>query len=191
MIRGGTIDAQHLSYDSSADFKHMLEDTLYARMYILTKITKNLSKNDFVGRFMQQIKDAGGVIRGIDKPPTDLDSNTNLNKGIKQFETEIQANENEKIALAPNIGLLKYEELHDRQGSSNEHESDKHLIRKYYLQNIYKLKDNFDMTAEWVGLYNSEKEIKAYQNLCRIQDGIESSMANEQAQERETLDHIQ
>ncbi|KAF8967580.1 hypothetical protein BGZ46_000130, partial [Entomortierella lignicola] len=189
MIHGGATDTQHLSYDGSADFKLMLEDTLYVRMYILTKITKNLSKNDFVGRFIQQVKDAGGLVRGIDKSPA-LDSNSNLSKDIKRLEAEIQVNKDEKIALAPNIGFLKYEELRNRQGSPNEHESDKYSIRKYYLQNTFKLKDNFDMTAEWVGLYNSEKEIEVYQNLCKIQGGIESSLRNEQAREREILDLI-
>ncbi|KAF9407757.1 hypothetical protein BGZ76_005995, partial [Entomortierella beljakovae] len=133
MIRGGATDAQHLSYDGSASFKLTLENTLYAQLYILTKITKNLSKNDFVGRFIQQIKDAGGAVRGIDE----LDSNSKtslLGKDIKQFETDIQINENIKIASAPDIGFLQYEELCNRRGSPDEGEFDKYHIRKFYLQ---------------------------------------------------------
>ncbi|KAF9345354.1 hypothetical protein BGX26_003248 [Mortierella sp. AD094] len=92
MIRDGPKDAEHLD----------------------VKIMQNLSKNDFVGRFISFIKEAGGKIQGIDEIESDHDI-VSLTQDIQEFQTQIQTSENEKMAAAPDIGILGYEALKNRK----------------------------------------------------------------------------
>ncbi|KAF9100904.1 hypothetical protein BGX27_000193 [Mortierella sp. AM989] len=86
---------------------------------------------------------------------------------------------------------LKLQDIYyNRRGTTNALPDDEYTIRKFYLALVYNLGYNYDMTAEWVSSYNSEKEISIYKNLCQLRNGVKTGLSERQSMERSALDYF-
>lgn len=186
LVSSPSYTPNHVPYDDSDNFRLKLLDTYYSKVFVHVQTKINQSMNDFVGRFIQQMKGAGCTIKGVD----DSDGDTSHYVDIKVHEETIASNINRKIASAPVVDLDQYEELLNRRGKTNASPYDDFAIQKYYLTHAYNLDPDHAITEEWVASYNSEKEIEIYSNLCAIRLGIEPGLSDLRATERASLDYF-
>ncbi|KAF9344332.1 hypothetical protein BGX26_004516 [Mortierella sp. AD094] len=136
-----------------------LPDSFYSRLFIYVHIKRNLSKNGFRQRFVQQMLDVGCEIIGVQGHAAKGNS---FLKSRKEKLTIIKREEHEQIA---NANCLTQEDFDRLYRASEITASDRSAVTKYLLMKAYDITAPEIVDSQWVQKYNNEKEKSVYKNL--------------------------
>lgn len=160
-------------------------ETDYYFIWLENMAIINMSKNDFINRFLYQIKETGATIKSM-KPG---DKNM-VNEHIDAREI-VEEKQNNDIASAVDLCQEDVEIILNKISNQMDIELDEfHSYEKYKLRKCY----NFggDITPKFVGYYKHRHIKQVYKNLCDIAkaDTIQESLGLILKRENERYESI-
>ncbi|KAF8964309.1 hypothetical protein BGZ46_000793 [Entomortierella lignicola] len=142
-------------------FKLVNED-FYTQLYTTVRLKRNLSENDFLGRFIQQMVSVGCSIEGIQGCIVKGDP---IVRHQKVIQRELESNHYQQIA---NARELDAEELLELYNKSEKTSADRYALLKYSLSECYNVISTDIITAKWVETYDNKQERSIYKNICAL-----------------------
>jgi len=154
----------HFEYNANGDIKYF--ETNYFHLWMENIRIENLSKNNFVGRFIQYTVQCGANISVMEKNNAIKISYSNAKKDIKYMIAE-------SISNANNLTSEEMRELiSQRQSQQGETVSEAQALQRYFLCDFYRIKyeDRIHsrITPEFVLQYNNEGVKKVFKYLSKI-----------------------
>lgn len=171
------------SYNDNSTIKFY--DTDYYHIWLENTIISNISKNDFIKIFCDQIKISGAKLINMEYINTiSAQEHCDLKKAVKKEQYDFISNSEEINDEIANSIINKLSQQSDVE--YNEYLS----YEKYKLRKVY----NFDSTIspEFVESYKSEHVQQIYKNLCDISqcNTIEESLNNIMKKEYDRYSYI-
>lgn len=157
------------SYDAGGNICGLNTETAFFRLWLENTRVRNLSKNDFVRRFMQQVRDTGADVRILECDEA--------SEGLREFKTAKKAMinlANTEIAQADNIGSEEAAEIVKQMSSDTEVDISRSKLlayEKYKLRDTFKGANGLDITVDFVEKYNHKHVKNVYYNLQKIHNG--------------------
>lgn len=112
------------------------------------------SKNKFKLLFFGIVKAAGIQVSLADVPAVDLKE---LGAQKKQAKEEVTLEAAEKIAKAPGVAPEEVPDLEEKANRNELDEKDAARLRKYQLYETYNLRENYEMSADFVLNYDTRQ----------------------------------
>ena len=142
----------------------------YFKLWVETIRIRNLSKNNFILRFIQQVRNGGAEISEL--PALALDEEFKLL--FVGSKTENNLYYITRVAESPNITDETAAFLYQKQEAQDDIEpEEKYSLEKYNLLSYYRLPKDQVITPDFVEKYNSPKTKEIFRNL-RVFEGYSS-----------------
>ena len=153
---------QYLNFEYTADGDIMFYKTNYYHLWLENIRIGNLSKNQFVKRFIQFTVNCGATIELLTASNEIIPSNY---KNAKKEMKELNAN---NIALAKNITQSEQIEIQNKiQCHIDVSIEEIRSLDKYYIKEIFNLKYE-NINNEFILIYNNESVKKVFKYLSSI-----------------------
>ena len=160
--------------DPALYFEHTIDGNIqfyksdYFHLWLETERIKNLSKNSFMYRFVDQIKDTGAAINVLPA------SNTNTSKEhfntYKSIKKDIEDAHCEAVSNAPDLSPVEAISIQDRLANEEDvSREEKDALKKYQLYNKYT--NCPEITPEFVKNYSKPIVKNIYDNCKAITQG--------------------
>ena len=160
-----------LSFQYSPNGEIHFFQSSYFDLWIQTTIVDNLSQNDFIRRFINQVADTGAkVFYHCPPPKSSLESKNMEVLKIQHRETkkELRRGTHQAIAIAENLTIDEASLIRNRLSSRLDVTIDLRMAYiKFTLSQFYSWHER-PMTAEWVARYNPSAPRAVYKNLIQI-----------------------
>lgn len=157
-------------YDINGNIKFY--DTDYYYIWLENMIIANLSKNDFIKRFNNQIWETGAVIKYLNKLDTE-----SIHIEYTDAKNAVEELQNEIIASSRDLSIEEAIDISNKMSTQQDVEmKDFYSYEKYKLRSYYKYSNVID--KDFVKHYNKIDIKRIYKNLVNITacDTIEESM---------------
>ena len=163
------IDQSTLQFEYTYDGKIKYYESNYFHMWLETVRIINLSKNNFIARFINQVADTKAQVIFLE--PMNEKATSEIISECLIAKSEIKNSRASAIAVADNltseeVNLIR-EKIEIQQDIVIE---EYYACEKFYLKEIYKIDFNL-ITQDFVLKYNNDKIKKIYKNLCKICEG--------------------
>jgi hypothetical protein len=172
MIMFQFVKDNNLQYSYDVDGNIKFYETDYYHVWLENMAINNLSKNDFISRFIGQIRQTGSKIKTMQ----DLECNiihTEHNDAKKFIEDQ----QNAIVANSRDITIEEANDIINKIGTQQDVEIDDfHAYEKYKLKNYYSYTQEID--SDFVKYYNKQHVKQVFKNLTDITryDSIEESI---------------
>lgn len=155
----------HMSYDD--DGTPRLYETPGFQMWLQTQRVINLSKADFIRRFVDQVWDTGATVRSLDNGATAADKKTALCR-YKDISEAVQLRRAEQVSVADELQPEEAEQLRNNiRDGEDVSLTLRRALERYTLVDVYKL-HAANISAHTVQLYNNKPTKEAYRAWCSL-----------------------
>lgn len=150
-------------YTASGDIKFY--KTEYLDIYVENTIIKNLSLNNYVGRYKLVIEETGATISKLEN--IDYDNVAAMAAQYNQSMRQARQEDNSVIVAARDISIEESRIIGDKiQNDENISEEDYHAYKKFKLRSQYNYSGT--ITEQFVDVYNNKNARIIYKNLIKI-----------------------
>jgi hypothetical protein len=157
------------AYGDNGEIQYYESD--YFHLWLENKRVENVSRNDFVRRFIDQVADTGAKIQLFDESAADSDGAGALLADHKCVKVKLQAQRNTAIAASDEITQLEAVSIRDTMQAQRDVEPAKKLsYEKWCLRQSYNWNER-PLDAEFVANYNNTEVRRIYKNLKTISEG--------------------
>lgn len=147
------------AYDHDGGIKFY--ETDYYFIWLENTVIANLSRNDFISRFLQQIKKTGAKVSCMDE------SDNNITSEHCSARRAVEDMHNSEVSNAKDLDESEIETIRNKLGTQVDLElSEMRSFEKFKLRQCYNFTE--EMTPKFVELYGSYITQKIYHNLCAI-----------------------
>lgn len=155
------INDKNLQWYYNDEKKIKFYETDYLHIWIQNTIVKNLSKNNFIDKFIYQIKDTGATVNFIDN---EINYDNSDYKNIKKY---VKENYIDQMYNSPNITDEEAFSILNKIRNQNDIEkNDLYSYKKFKLKEYYQFNGN--ITKDFIKLYDNDIIKNIYKNLCDI-----------------------
>ena len=183
------IDQSTLQFEYTIDGQVKYYESNYYHIWLETVAVVNLSKNNFMQRFVNQVADTGAkcLYLGSKFNSDDVKLLSNQasisKKDIKQMKAT-------NISIAEDLNLAQVSLIREKIETQQDIELEEmYACDKYYLREFYfnSISEEINLSPEFVLTYNTESVKKVFKNLSKICEGknIYDSLLLMQKEERE------
>jgi len=153
----------NLQFEYSKDGDIIYYESNYFYLWLENTRIENLSKNNFVGRFIDQVVECGATIEFIKSENIDnelKEKYKNVKMGVKTATAGL-------ISGAEDISLDTLIAIQDKKKSNDDVlMSEIYSCEKYYIKDIYKI--NFPIDINFILTYNNENIKRVFKYLSKI-----------------------
>lgn len=140
----------------AADGRAQVEDSAFLMMIIMNMRIKHLSRNQFVRRFIGQIREIGAEVKVDESEYTPID--------LKVIKLKVEREGAEVIAKAPDVGFNEFSTLIEKVERSNATDVDIAAISKYTIRETYDVRAE-EVNVQFIMEYGSGVDRERYKNL--------------------------
>lgn len=181
------IDQTNLQFEYKENGDIVYFESNYYYLWLENIKIENLSKNNFIERFISHTVGTGAVVEIIPELAINL-ANAEIRENYKNIKVNIKEMLATEIELAKDINQEELLDIQNRRVSQQDVQiAELHACEKYYLKDTYKIKDNKFINKDFVLLYNSEDVKKVFKYLSKI---CAYSTVEESLQELHSRDFI-
>ena len=183
------IDQTNLQFEYKENGDIVYFESNYYYLWLENVKIENLSKNNFIERFISHTVETGATIEIIPELATNA-ANATMSENYKNIKVNIKEMLATEIELAKDINQEELIDIQNRRLSQQDVQiAELHACEKYYLKDTYKIKDNKFINRDFVLLYNLEDVKKVFKYLSKIcaYSTIEESL--QELQKRDFIAH--
>jgi len=178
---GGSIVPWH--YNENGEIKFY--ESEYFKLWTETARLRNLSKNNFAVRFVEQVRETGARILKLDEIPSE-----EFKLLFTKCKTAIKQKANEEIAAAPKLSKQNIDELFEKSSKSEDITPvEQAAIKQYLLLDIYNMPADFVPDIEFIKHYDNASIKYIYKSLEVFNGAPTANEALTQLQLRELSTH--
>ena len=159
------IDHSNLQFEYTKDGDIVYFESNYFHLWLENVRIENLSKNNFVERFISQIIECGAAVSVL----SENIANKEIGKTYKNIKYAVKDSTANFIAAAKDITLEEVIEIQDRKrGGGDICIEEIHSCEKFHLCENYKLKDKSIVDKTFVLIYNNENVKRIFKYMTKI-----------------------
>lgn len=165
------IDQTNLQFEYKENGDIVYFESNYYYLWLENIKIENLSKNNFIERFISHTVKTGAVVEIIPELAKTVTNaaNATIRENYKNIKVNIKEMIATEIELAKDINQEELIDIQNRRLSQQDVQiSELHACEKFYLKDTYKIKDNKFINKDFVILYNSEDVKKVFKYLSKI-----------------------
>ncbi len=167
LYRGVEDAALAFEYEPEGGVRYYESD--YFHLWLETKRVENLSRNDFVARFICQVADTGARVGMLE--PGDGAAGAALLTDHRSAKTELKAARDEAVADSADLSDAEAAAVREALAAQQDVEPARRLAyEKWQLRAAFDWQGR-PLDAAFVGQYNTPDARRVYRNLCRIAEG--------------------
>ena len=162
--------------DPALHFEHTIDGNIkfyksdYFHLWLETERIKNLSKNSFMYRFIDQIKYTGAAINAL--PASDAKISKKHCNTYKSIKNDIENAHCEAVSKAEDLSPDEFHSICDRLNNEEDVSiEEKNAVKKYQLQTNFKYTNSSEITPAFVKNYSKPVVKNVYDNLNAITQG--------------------
>jgi len=160
-----------LQFEYGLDGEVRYHESPYFCLWLETVRVNNLSKNDFVARFIDQVADTGAAVELLEALPEAGGRLAGIQAGQKALKQKLAAAECEAIAKAPDLDPEEAVAVRDRLSRQLDVSEPERLgLSKYRLRDTFCWHGR-PLDAAFVAAYKKPEASRVYRNLLRITAG--------------------
>jgi hypothetical protein len=159
------IDHSNLHFEYTKDGDIVYFESNYFHLWLENVRIENLSKNNFVERFIAQVVECGATVSVLEGIVT----NKEIGKTYKNIKHSVKDSTANFIATAKDITLEEIIEIQDRKQCGGDICIEEiYSCDKFHLCENYKLKDRDIVNKEFVLIYNNENVKRVFKYMTKI-----------------------
>jgi len=166
-------DRVQFAYDDDGNVK--LFRTPYFDVWVSTECVSNLSKSDFIRRFVDQVADAGGSVQVLDPLSVTDEVRKAARAAVRDSRTAVKVRSSEALANASELTPEEATDLHRKIANDNATVTlgDRLALRKFNIRTTFGIHD-VGIPAEFAGILDDRRVADASRNLRLV--GAHASM---------------
>ncbi|RIA87121.1 hypothetical protein C1645_828222 [Glomus cerebriforme] len=156
--------------DFALHFEHMVDGNIlfyksnYFYLWLETERLKNLSKNNFMLRFVDQIHYTGAQVNLL--PTNGREDITASNKVYRDIKAQLENEHCEAVAGAPDIGRDTALDIWEKMNNEEDVPlTDRLSVKKFNLRGFYYLDEDEKINGDFVKKYSKPAVKSVYDNL--------------------------
>jgi len=165
------IDQTNLQFEYKNNGDIVYFESNYYYLWLENVRIENLSKNNFIERFISHTAETGANVEIIiELAATAANAaNATMRENYKNIKVNIKEMLATEIELAKDINQEELIDIQNRRLAQQDVKiAELHACEKYYLKDTYKIKDTKFINRDFVLLYNSEDVKKVFKYLSKI-----------------------
>ncbi|GFR91538.1 BA71V-F1055L [Elysia marginata] len=158
--------AFQFEYGPNGDVR--FHESSYFYLWLETVRTENLSKNDFVARFIDQVADTGAAVASLEALPGAGERLSAVKTSHRSIKIELAEAECRAIAEAPDFGPEKIALIGEGLSRQQDLSAEERLgFKKFRLREVFAWHDR-PLDSSFVAAYRTPEALRVYRNLVRI-----------------------
>lgn len=160
-----------LQFEYGADGAVRFHESPYFSLWLETVRVENLSRNDFVARFIDQVADTGAAVDVLEPLPEADGRLVDIKTGQKNLKLSLAEAEQTAIAAAPDLDPEEAAAVRERLSRQEDvPAADRLGLAKYRLRDTYRWHGR-PLDRAFVAAYERPEVSRVYKNLVRITAG--------------------